>query len=70
MKLDLTKARAKLAQDRADNAAAYEALRAKEKTVCSRCGRALKTPESVARGVGPECAELLFNEALKEDTHA
>lgn len=25
--------------------------------VCSRCGRSLTDPESVARGVGPSCSE-------------
>lgn len=27
--------------------------------LCCRCGRTLTTPESVARGIGPECAGLL-----------
>lgn len=26
---------------------------------CGRCGRTLTTPESVARGIGPECAEKM-----------
>lgn len=26
---------------------------------CGRCGRALTTPESVDRGIGPECAEKM-----------
>ena len=26
---------------------------------CGRCGRKLTTPESVARGIGPECASVL-----------
>ena len=25
---------------------------------CSKCGRVLKSPESIARGIGPECAGL------------
>jgi hypothetical protein len=28
-------------------------------TVCSTCGRELSDPESIARGVGPDCAERL-----------
>lgn len=30
---------------------------------CGRCGRKLTTPESVERGIGPECWELLGNAA-------
>jgi hypothetical protein len=26
---------------------------------CGRCGRALTVPESIARGIGPECAEYI-----------
>lgn len=26
---------------------------------CGRCGRTLTTPESVERGIGPECAEIM-----------
>ncbi len=27
---------------------------------CGRCGRALTVPESIAMGIGPECAEMGF----------
>lgn len=27
--------------------------------VCGRCGRTLTVPESIARGIGPECAEKM-----------
>jgi hypothetical protein len=29
---------------------------------CCRCGRTLTTPESIERGIGPECSNMLFND--------
>jgi hypothetical protein len=33
---------------------------------CSRCGRALKSPASIARGIGPTCARKIEVEAAAE----
>ena len=36
-----------------------------EKTRCVKCGRPLRTPESIARGMGPECAGITGNHPRK-----
>lgn len=30
---------------------------------CARCGRKLTTPESIARGIGPECLSIMLERA-------
>lgn len=44
-----------------DDHAAYEAagFRTHHEGRCGRCNRKLTTPESVERGIGPECAEIM-----------
>jgi hypothetical protein len=36
-----------------------EALEVRHEGCCGRCGRALTDPESIDRGIGPECANKL-----------
>ena len=36
-----------------------EALKIYHSCKCSRCGRTLTTPESIQRGIGPECITML-----------
>lgn len=47
---------------REDNKDFYESERLKRENAipCEVCGRMLTDPESVARGVGPECAQAGF----------
>jgi hypothetical protein len=35
-------------------------------TQCVRCGRVLKNPASIARGIGPTCARKIETEAQAE----
>lgn len=40
-------------------------------TACQRCGRGLTDPDSIRRGVGPECiqSEPTLRQRLLNDTH-
>lgn len=55
-KFDYSKARAKLDAARIADAPLYKALEEKRAHACAICGRPLTDPDSIARGVGPECA--------------
>jgi hypothetical protein len=55
-KLNITPEILARAKARAAEANAAGALRAKTEVHCTRCGRVLTHPESIAARIGPECS--------------
>lgn len=56
--VDLAKVRAKIELFKEQNAPLFIAVA--NEVACMQCGRVLKDPVSIARGIGPECAARLL----------
>ena len=42
----------------------YDTCKFYKSTKCAHCGRKLTTPESIERGIGPECYERVFGKGV------